>query len=173
MEQVALSLVNNSILETRLAQETLMQAILQLPAYLGRLHREQEDSERNYLPMVNNLRAVRGKERIQGSGAELEEGDGPDLGPLTNGASDEVVNAFLQGDGAGNLPKIRMRYRQCLGAILKKTKVRRNLTTISKLFIMLIRLCGNSPTGNLAELGLGIVEGVASGGIKLDNQTAT
>ncbi len=173
MEQVAQSLMNNSVSEIRLAQETLMQAILQLPAYLDRLHREQEDSEKNYLPMVNNLRAVRGEERIQGSGAELEEGVGPDLGPLTRAASDEVVNVYFQGDGEGNLPKIRTRYQLCLGAILKKTKVRENLTTIGKLFTMLIRVCGNSPTGNLAELGLGVVEGVANGGIKLDNQTAT
>ena len=172
MEQVAQSLMNNSVSDIRLAQETLMQAILQLPAYLDRLHREQKDSEKNYLPMVNNLRAVRGEERIQGSGAELEEGEGPDLGPLTTAGLDEEVNAYFQGDGEGNLPKIRTRYQQCLGAILKKTKVRENLTTIGKLFTMLIRLCGDSPTGNLAELGLGIVEGVANGGIKLDNQTA-
>jgi len=173
MEQVAQSLMNNSITEVRLAQETLMEAILQLPAYLDRLHREQEDSEKNYLPMVNNLRAVRGEERIQGSGAELEEGDGPDLGPLTQAASGEVVNTYLQGGGEGNLPKIRTRYQQCLGEILRETQVRKNLTTIGKLFTMLVRLCGDSPTGNLAELGLGVVEGVLKGGIKLDNQTAT
>jgi chemosensory pili system protein ChpA (sensor histidine kinase/response regulator) len=173
MEQVAQSLMNNSITEVRLAQETLMQAILQLPAYLDRLHREQEDSEKNYLPMVNNLRAVRGEERIQSSGAELEEGDGPDLGPLTQAASGEVVNAYFQGGGEGNLLKIRTRYQQCLGEIFRKTEARKNLTTIAKLFTMLVRLCGDSPTGNLAELGLGVVEGVLKGGIKLDNQTAT
>ena len=115
MEQVAQSLMNTSITEVRLAQETLMQAIIQLPAYLDRLHREQEDSEKNYLPMVNNLRAVRGEERIQSSGAELEEGDGPDLGPLTQAASGEVVNAYFQGGGEGNLPKIRTRYQQSRG----------------------------------------------------------
>ncbi|MBT5790489.1 MAG: hypothetical protein HOI11_08460, partial [Gammaproteobacteria bacterium] len=173
MEQVAQSLMNSSITEVRLAQETLMQAILQLPAYLDRLHREQEDSEKNYLPMVNNLRAVRGEERIQGSGAELEEGDGPDLAPLTQAASGKLVNAYVQGGGEANLPKIRTRYQQCLGEILRKTQVRKNLTTIAKLFTMLVRLCGDSPTGNLAELGLGVVEGVLKGGIKLDNRTAT
>jgi len=173
MEQAAQSLMNNSVPEIRLAQETLMQAILQLPAYLDQLHREQGDSEKNYLPMVNNLRVSRGEARIQGSVTELEEGDGPDLGPLTKAASDEIVKAYFQGGGEGNLPRIRTRYQQCLGAILKKTKVRENLMTIGKLFSMLVRLCGDSPTGNLAELGLGVVEGVAKGGIKLDNQTAT
>ena len=173
MEQVAQSLMNNSITEVRSAQETLMQAILQLPAYLDRLHREQEDAEKNYLPLVNSLRAVRGEDRIQGAGAEPEEVDGPDLGPLTRTASSDVVNAYLQGGGEGNLPKIRTRYQECLGEIFRKTQVRQNLTMIGKLFTMLVRLCGDSPTGNLAELGLGVVEGVLKGGIKLDNQTAT
>ncbi|MBT5156055.1 MAG: hypothetical protein HOM44_18355, partial [Gammaproteobacteria bacterium] len=173
MEQVAQSLLNNSITEVRLAQETLMQAILQLPAYLDRLHREQEDSEKNYLPLVNNLRTVRGEERIQGSGEGQEEGGGPDLGPLTQAASGEVVKAYYQGGGEDNLPKIRIRYQQCLREILRKTQVRQNLTMIGKLFTMLVRVCGDSPTGNLAELGLGVVEGVLKGGIKLDNQTAT
>ena len=172
MEQIAQSLMNNSVTEVRLAQETLMQAVLQLPGYLDRLHREQEDFESNFLPMVNNLRAVRGEQRIQSASAELEGVNGPDLWPLTQAASEEVVNDYLQGGGEGNLPKIRVRYQQCLGAILKKVEVRKNLTTIGKLLTMLARLCGDSPTGNLAELGLGVVEGVAKGGIKLDNQTA-
>ena len=172
MEQIAQSLMNNSVTEVRLAQETLMQAVLQLPGYLDRVHREQEDFESNFLPMVNNLRAVRGEQRIQSASAELEGVNGPDLWPLTQAASEEVVNDYLQGGGEGNLPKIRVRYQQCLGAILKKVEVRKNLTTIGKLLTMLARLCGDSPTGNLAELGLGVVEGVAKGGIKLDNQTA-
>jgi len=172
MEQVAQSLMNNSVTEVRLAQETLMHAVLQLPGYLDRLHREQEDFESNFLPMVNNLRAVRGEQRIQSASAERKGVNGPDLWPLTQAASEEVVNDYLQRGGEGNLPKIRVRYQQCLGAILKKVEVRKNLTTIGKLLTMLARLCGDSPTGNLAELGLGVVEGVAKGGIKLDNQTA-
>ncbi len=173
MEQVAQSLMNNSVPEINAAQETLMQAIRQLPAYLDRLHRDQKDSERNYLPMVNNLRVTRGEDRIPGS-KPLEGGDaGPDLSPLVSPPSDEVTNTFFQADGEGNLPKIRARYQQSLGAILKKNDVRENLTTIGKLFTMLIRLCGKSPTGNLSELGLAVIEGIANGGIKLDNASAT
>jgi len=174
MEQVAQSLMNNSVPELRAAQETLMQAILQLPAYLDRLHRDQKDSEGNYLPMVNNLRVARGEERIPGSEpAEGGEGSGPDLSPLTTAPGDDIINAFFQADGQGNLPKIRAKYQQSLGAILKKNNVRENLTTIGKLFTMLIRLCGKSPTGNLAELGLAAIESIANGVIKLDNNSAT
>jgi chemosensory pili system protein ChpA (sensor histidine kinase/response regulator) len=172
MEQVAQSLMNNSVPELRPAQETLMQAILQLPAYLDRLHREQSDSEKNYLPIVNNLRVARGEQKIPGTQQDSSESSGPDLSPLQAPPKDVVVNSYFQADGEGNLPKIRARYQQALGAIFKKTDVRGNLTILGKLFTMLRRLCGESPMGNLADLGLGIVEGIANGGIKLDNTTA-
>ncbi|MBT4160613.1 MAG: hypothetical protein HOE54_04850, partial [Gammaproteobacteria bacterium] len=172
MEQVAQSLMNGSVPDVDLAQETLMQAILQLPAYLDRLHREQKDSEQNYLSMVNNLRSARGEERIPGTENEAATSSGPNLEPLTAPPSDVVINTFFQADGEGNLPKIRARYQQALGAIFKKKDVRGNLTTLGKLFNMLTRLCGESPTGNLAELGLAVIEGIANGGIKLDNTSA-
>jgi chemosensory pili system protein ChpA (sensor histidine kinase/response regulator) len=172
MEQVSQSLMNNSVPDTQLALETLMQAILQLPGYLDRLHRDQKDSERNYLPMVNNLRASRGEERIPGTeGQDDQESSGPDLSPLTDAPTDVVVNAFFQGDGEGNLPKIRARYTTTLAKILKKKDVRENITTLGKLFTMLGRLCGESPMGNLAELGLAVIEGIAGGGVKLGNES--
>ncbi|MDA0977538.1 MAG: PT domain-containing protein, partial [Proteobacteria bacterium] len=174
MEAVAQALMNNSVSDVSLGQETLMQAILQLPAYLDRLHREQTDRESNYLPIMNNLRVVRGEDRIPGAeSAETETAAGPDLSPLTREPGDQVVNTFFQGNGEGNLPKIRARYQASLAAILKKKDIRENLSMLGKLFTMLDRLCGDSPMGNLAEIGLAVVEGIASGGIRLDNNTAT
>ncbi len=174
MEQVAQALMNSDVPETQLALETLMQAILQLPVYLDRLHKEQKDSERNYLPMVNNLRVSRGEDKIQGSEPDQSDEDlGPDLSPLTTPPADDVVNAYFQGDGEGNLPKISARYRATLAAILKKKDLKENLTTLGKLFNMLDRLCGESPMGNLAELGLAVIEGIAGGAIKLDKDSAT
>ena len=155
-----------------LVQETLMQAILQLPPYLDRLHREQQDSEQNYLPIVNNLRVARGENRIPGAGGEVVEPSGPDLGPLTDAPDSAVIEAYVAGKGEENLPKIRPRYQQVLGAILKKKDVRENLGTLGKLFTMVARLCGDSPMGNLAQIGLAVIEGIAVGGIKLDNESA-
>lgn len=173
MEEVAQALMNSQVPDRQLALETLMQAILQLPAYLDRIHREQVDAEKNYLPMVNNLRTARGEEKLPGDEGEAEdEGTGIDLSPLTDAPSDDVVNAYFQRDGEGNLPKVSLRYRRSLAAILKKQDVKENLTMIGKLFTMLDKICGDSPMGNLADIGLAIVEGIASGGLKLDNQTA-
>ncbi len=175
MEQVAQSLMNSSVPDVPSAQETLMQAILQLPAYLDRLHRERQDSERNYMPIVNNLRLARGEERIAYAG-EAGGGEGgsagPDLGPLTDAPADDVVQAYVAGKGEENLPKIRARFGQTFSAILKKNNVRENLTTLVKLFAMVEKLCGNSPMGNLSQIVMAVIEGIAGGAIKLDNQSA-
>ena len=122
--------------------------------------------------MVNNLRRARGEERLPGSEGEEVEATGPDLELLTSMPTDDVVHAYFQAGGEGNLPKIRARYQQALAAIFKKNNVRENLTTIGKLFNLLIRLCGKSPMGHLAELGMGVIEGIASGGIRLDKTSA-
>jgi chemosensory pili system protein ChpA (sensor histidine kinase/response regulator) len=172
MEQVAQSLMNSAVPDQQLALETLMQAILQLPAYLDRIHREQTDAEKNYLPMVNNLRTARGEEKLPGDGGEEEGESGIDLSPLTNSPGDDVINAYFQADGEGNLPKVSLRFKRTLAAIFKKKDVRENLTMLGKLFTMLDKLCGDSPMGNLADIGLAMVEGIAAGAIKLDNQTA-
>ncbi|MCZ6501703.1 MAG: Hpt domain-containing protein, partial [Gammaproteobacteria bacterium] len=166
MEQLAQSLMNNSVPDVSRAQEMLMQTILQMPGYLDLIQREQSDSEQNYLPMVNNLRITRGAERIGGAGAEPID-TGPNLSPVLDAPSNDVVDAYSQANGEANVPKLRKRYRQALAALLKKTKARENLSLMGKVFSMLIKLCGESPMGNLSRLGIALVEGVATGAIKL------
>ena len=166
MEQLAQSLMNNRVPDASNAQEILMQTILQMPGYLDLIHREQSDSEQNYLPMVNNLRIARGAERIGGAGPEPEEA-GPNLSPVLEAPGQDVVDAYSQANGEANVPKLRQRYRQALAALLKKTKARENLSLMGKVFSMLIKLCGESPIGNLSRLGIALVEGVATGAIRL------
>ena len=67
MEHLAQALMNESVPDRTRAQEMLMQTILQMPGYLDRIQREQNDSEKNYMPMVNNLRIARGEPKIGGS----------------------------------------------------------------------------------------------------------
>ena len=169
MEDMAQALMNSSVPDVEKAQEVLMQSILQMPAYLDRIQREQADSEANYMPIVNNLRVARGEERI---GSSLEEEAKEDLSAFQNPADSESAAAFENGNGVTNVPKLRARYQQALVAVIKKSSVKENLTLIGKVFSMLIKLCGNSPLGNLSRLGLASIEGITSGAIKLDSNSA-
>ena len=169
MEDMAQALMNSSVPDVEKAQEVLMQSILQMPAYLYRIQREQADTEANYMPIVNNLRLARGEERI---GDYSEEEAKEDLSAFQTPAGDESLAAFESGNGATNVPKLRARYQQALVAVIKKSSVEENLTLIGKVFSMLIKLCGNSPVGNLSRLGLASIEAITSGAIKLNSNSA-
>ncbi len=172
MEQLSQALMNNNVPDIRRAQEVLMQSILQMPGYLDRIHREQQDLEANYLPIVNNLRVARGESRIPGE-ARGTVSAGPSLELFRGPAADSAVVAYGSGNGVANLPKLRTRFQQALLAVLKRNNARENLTLIGRIFAMLIKLCGASPVGHGSVLGLALIEGVTSGAIKLDNSVAS
>ena len=166
MEQVAQALMNKSVPDISRAQEILMQTILQLPRYLDQIQREQSDSEKNYLPLVNNLRIARGEPRI-GDGDREKVSAGPDLTAASEPPAEEVIAAFVAAKGEVTVPKLRQRYQQSLAALLQKTKARENLSLLGKVLAMMVKLCGNSPMGSLAQLGVALIDGVATGVIKL------
>ena len=165
MEQLAQVLMNNTVPDNSHAQEILMQSILQMPAYLDLIQREQNDSEKNYMPLVNNLRLARGVEKI---GTEDDELPGPDLTPATKAPLEETIKAYIDANGEATLPKLRQRYQQSISGLIKKTRARENLSLMGKVFTMLIKITGDSPIGNLGRLGIALVEGVATGAIKLN-----
>ncbi|MEX1238024.1 MAG: Hpt domain-containing protein, partial [Pseudomonadales bacterium] len=167
MEELAQALMGNEVPDVGKAQEILMQAILQMPGYLDRIQREQRDTPEIILPVVNNLREARGAERL--GDAAMDEAPIIDLSPLSAPPSAEVVEAFKSGKGPAAVKQLRQRYQQALIALVKKQKARENLKLLGKVFTMLIKLCGESPMGNLAWLGLAVVEGIAGGVIKLDS----
>ncbi len=171
MEQLAQALMNESVPDVGQAQEILMQTILQMPGYLDLIQREQNDSEKNYLPLVNNLRIARGEERIGDPGPEEVEAS-PNLSPIQDAPSDDVIEAYIAQNGESNAPKLRQKYQQSLTALLKKSRPRENLSVMGKVFAMLIKLCGESPMGNLSRLGLALVEGVGAGAIRLSAPVA-
>jgi chemosensory pili system protein ChpA (sensor histidine kinase/response regulator) len=60
MEEVTADLLQATLADPELALEVLMQAFLQLPDYLSRLHPGKTDSPAVLLPVINSLREVRG-----------------------------------------------------------------------------------------------------------------
>ncbi|MDZ7686693.1 MAG: Hpt domain-containing protein [Gammaproteobacteria bacterium] len=170
MEELAESLMGNEVPDLSRAQEVLMQAILQMPRYLDRIQREQKDEPAMVRPVVNSLRLARGEASLGGGGEESDvaEVGGDRLSPLTQAPNPEAVENYNAQNGPATARKLRGRYQQGLSALLKKQNPRENLTLLGKVFTMLLRICGDSPMGNLSLLGLATIEGVATGGIKLN-----
>ena len=165
MELLAQSLMNQSVDDIERAQEILMQAILQVPTYLERIQRNQSDDPRDLLPIVNNLRLVRGEDVLAGDGEPAVE---VDRFAHLSAVSPELAAEFTRRSGQPNVVKLRQRYRQSLHEVLKKTRTRDNLNLIAKVFNTLTRLCGESATGVLAAAGLALIEGIVNGSLRFD-----
>ena len=171
MEQLAQAMLNQSVSDPVAAQESLMRAIVQLPAYLDRLSREQKDSEEHCLPVVNDLRVARGLTVLPRLD-DFTQSNPALVSALTLPPAEGVLDGFMKADGEVKLPKILAKYQVALTKIVTKRNTRENLITMAKLLRMLSRICGESPMGYLGELGWGLTEGIASGGIRVDKESA-
>src|SRR5690606_35820183 len=61
MEQLTQAMINNAVPNPTEAQEVLMRAILQFPLYLEQVKNTRQDNPLVVLPLLNDLRAVRGE----------------------------------------------------------------------------------------------------------------
>ena len=165
MEELAQGLMGKSVKDVRLGQETLMQALLQMPGYLDRIHREQQDAPEFVGLLVNELRVARGETALVNDAVPSN----PEISAwfiAAPNASDRA--AFEAGLGAAVTKKLRVHYQQALAGLLKKQRPRDNLGVLAKVFVRLGELAGDSAMANLFELGSAVIEGVVAGAIKLD-----
>ncbi len=170
METLAQALMNQAVDDVEGAQEVLMQAILQVPSHLERIQRDQADNPVLLLPIVNNLRTMRGEAVIE-SGEEG--GAAGDRFAVLAEPGPEAAENFEKRSGPAKAVKLRQRYRQALQQILRKVKTRDNLTLLGKVFNNLDKLCGESAMGYLGMGGVALIEAVASGALRFDNRVVS
>jgi chemosensory pili system protein ChpA (sensor histidine kinase/response regulator) len=171
MEELAQGMMNKSLPDAAKGQEALMQAILQMPGYLERIHREQRDSPEFADLLVNELRIARGEAPRAGSAS------GDSSGAAVNWFEQEAdivdQTAFEADRGAATVKKLRQHYQAALGGLLRKEAPRDNLSLLGKVLTRLGKLTGDSGMAHLFQLGLAVIEGVSAGAIKLDNSLAS
>ena len=175
MEAVAQALMNETVPDQGAAQEVLMQSILQMPGYLDRIQRDQQDIPDFVATVVDNLRVSRGAERLNRSASGSKSNSAAvafNLDLLSAPTPAETIGFYKNQNGPETARKLRLRYQQSLMALLKKANPRENLTLMGKVFAKLDKISRGSPAGYLAQLGLALVEGIATGGVKLDKKSA-
>ena len=134
LEQLAQGMLSGAV-KSRAADQTLMQGILELPGYLDELQRGSEDSTSAFVPLVNEIRAL----------LELEQMPDRAGASLTQGASDDVVQRFLDIDGPGKVAKMRSAYQNVLLSILKGEERSAAMVTLGKIAAGLQRLTQGAP----------------------------
>ncbi|MEM7003192.1 MAG: Hpt domain-containing protein, partial [Pseudomonadota bacterium] len=130
LEQLAQALLSGKVAEPAPACQLLMQGILEMPGYLDELQRGAEDNVGIFVQFVNELRAQLEQEPLSDvAGASL-----------IVGASDEVIDRFVQLDGQEKVGRMRSAYQSVLLSILKGEERSQAIVTLSKIGAGLERL---------------------------------
>ena len=158
MEKLCLALINNQVSRVPDGQEVLMRAILQLPPYLERVKASRRDLPVILLPLLNDLRAVRGEPLMSETALFT-----PDL---TAGERAPIQVASATIDGA-LVKKVRQMYQVALLGLIRNDNVPANLGYMTQVFSRLEKISGASPIRELWLISDALVEGLSTQTIDL------
>ncbi|MEC7472645.1 MAG: Hpt domain-containing protein, partial [Pseudomonadota bacterium] len=160
MEQLARALLEERVANQGEALEVMMQAILQLPAYLDRIQSARRDLPMVVLPLLNDLRAARGEKLLSETSLFS-----PDLSGRTPALSQESVERLRTQELPALLRKLRQMLQVALVGVIRNQDLPTNLGYMARVFARLETLCQNAPLAALWQIASGMVEGLASGGV--------
>ncbi len=157
IEQLALALQQDRVDQRAEAEQLLIQALTQLPAYLDRIHSARRDLPLVVLPLLNDLRSARGESLLSETSLfapqllsvpaldaqELERRDSPEL--------------------PGLLRKLRQTLQAALVGLLREQDVQAQLGLMGKVFARLELLCDDAPLGPLWQIASALVETMVNG----------
>src|SRR5690606_32665322 len=160
MEQLARALLDERVASQTEALEVLMQAILQMPAYLDRIQSARRDLPMVVLPLLNDLRAARGEKLLSETSL---------FAPNMSARRPALAGEFLAQRQTADLPALLRKMRQMLQValvgVIRNQDLPTNLGYMARVFARLEMLCKDAPLGTLWQIASGVVEGLASGGI--------
>ncbi len=137
MEQAAQSLLNGSIQDARSAEQSLMQCILQLPAFIEELQNGVAEDLPLVMPFVNELRSCCGLSPMQLTPQVSSE--------FTAEQAAEAMRRFRDIDGAGKTGRVRTAYQQVLLSVLKGNANQQTVDTLAKIAVGMQRICEGAP----------------------------
>ncbi|MCH8498370.1 MAG: Hpt domain-containing protein [Marinobacter sp.] len=158
MEKLTQALLNEQVANVDDAIQALMQAILQLPQYLENLDSSRDDFPLVLLPTLNDLRAARGEALL--SDTSLFK---PDLTPARIKPAANASKRLKDPTVVGHLRKLRQMYQFALAGIIRETDLDAHYDYLHKVIKRLVKLCQQTPYGELWLAAGGFVETLQSG----------
>jgi chemosensory pili system protein ChpA (sensor histidine kinase/response regulator) len=160
MEHLAQALMENRVGDQGEALEVMMQAILQLPAYLDSIQSARRDLPMVVLPLLNDLRAARGEKLLSETSLFA-----PDLSGRAPALSGETLERLRTAELPALLRKLRQMQQAALIGLIRNQDVPTNLNYLARVFTRLETLCQDAPLGALWQIAAGLIEGLANGGV--------
>ncbi|MBY6034532.1 Hpt domain-containing protein [Marinobacter daepoensis] len=153
MEKLTQAILNDTVTNVDDALNVLMQAILQLPQYLEHIGSSSDDFPMVLLPLLNDLRAARGESLL--SDTSLFK---PDLSPSRLNVSGKTSDRLHDPKVLGHLRKLRQMYQFALAGVVREADLDAHFDYMQKVIQRLIRLCQNTPRGELWKVASAFVE---------------
>ncbi|MDD0845184.1 Hpt domain-containing protein [Pseudomonas sp. Gutcm_11s] len=160
MEQLTQALLDGRVGNQAEALEVLMQAILQLPAYLDRIQSARRDLPMVVLPLLNDLRAARGENLLSETSLFS-----PDLSGRLPALSIDSLEKLRTAELPVLLRKLRQMLQMSLVGVIRSQDLATNLGYMARVFARLETLCKEAPLGPLWQIASGMVEGLANGSV--------
>jgi len=157
IEHLALALQAGHVSQRDEGIRLLQQALGQLPLYLDRVHSARRDLPLVVLPLLNDLRSVRGESLL--SETSLFSPQLLVIPPLP----DDILTQRTPDDFPGLLRQWRQMLQQALAGLLREDHGPSNLDDMARVFARLEALCQGAPLLALWQVTSALVEGMLTG----------
>lgn len=160
MEYLTQALIDGKTSSQSEALEVLMQAILQLPAYLERIQSARRDLPLVVLPLLNDLRTARGEKLLSETSLFS-----PDLSRESPVLPVDALARLRTAELPALLRKLRQMLQVALVGVIRNQDLPTNLGYLARVFARLESLCKDAPLGRLWVIASAMIEGLANGSI--------
>jgi chemosensory pili system protein ChpA (sensor histidine kinase/response regulator) len=153
MEQLTQAMINNAVTNSAEAQEVLMRAILQFPLYLEQVKNTRKDNPLVVLPLLNDLRAVRGENLLTDTKLFV-----PNLAPAKRISGERMHTAQDNVQFQAMALKLRQMYQYAAAGFIRGVNPEENLTYLQKVFMRLYKLTQGTARQPLWDICLALAE---------------
>lgn len=162
MEQLTQAMIADTVANSSEAQEVLMRAILQFPLYLDQVKATRKDNPLVVLPLLNDLRAVRGESLLTDTKLFV-----PNLTPAkkVSGARLPVTHDNVQFQAM--VLKLRQMYQYAASGFIRGVNPEENLAYLQKAFSRLQKLTHGTARFALWDICLALVEAIEIDAIEM------
>lgn len=162
MEALTQALIAGRIKNLGEAQEVLMRAILQFPLYLEQVLQTRKDNPLIVLPLLNDLRAVRGENLLADTKLFI-----PNLTPAKkiSGARIAVTQDNVQFQAMAL--KLRQMYQYAASGFIRDVNAEENLAYLRKVFTRLQKLTQGTARFALWDIALALLEALETDALEI------
>lgn len=162
MERLTQAMIQGSVANPSEAHEVLMRAILQFPVYLDQVKATRRDNPLVVLPLLNDLRAVRGESLLTDTKLFV-----PNLAPAKKIVGERIAAAQDNVQFQSMALKLRQMYQYAAAGFIRSVNSDENLAYLQKVFARLQKLTQGTARFALWDICMALAEALEKDAIEI------